>query len=283
MLKMPISSRWRSISVVLPLLLSAGAVLTPAPLLARAPETAAVLETMDFGTVSRAAVEALLVRAHAGDAEAAEVAGRLYDRGIGVKWDPPSALRWYAAAALGGSDSAKREAGRLWRVMPPVSQRRAEAVLARFFTDAELAGIKLGPVRRPTTQRSWMTNWEAAGFLAPPPPAPATVPASVPAPPTLVAPPAPVTSPVAALVPAPAAPAAVSKPATPQLVAAIAAPPAAPPIPPAPVAALPAAPVSAAGAIVPRPPHKPRQKDAAKTPTILLVSHTPVPLTKPKR
>ena len=117
---------------------------------------------MKSGTVSRAAVEALLTRAGAGDAEAAEVAGRLYDRGIGVKWDPPSALRWYAVAALAGSDSAKREAGRLWRVMPPVSQRRAEAVLARFFTDAELAGINLGPVRRPTTQRSWMTNLEAA-------------------------------------------------------------------------------------------------------------------------
>jgi hypothetical protein len=281
MLKMPISSCWRSISVVLPLLLSAGAVLTPAPLLARAPETAAVLETMDSGTVSRAAVEALLVRAHAGDAEAAEVAGRLYDRGIGVKWDPPSALRWYATAALAGSDSAKREAGRLWRVMPPVSQRRAEAVLARFFTDAELAGINLGPVRRPTTQRSWMTNLDAAGFLAPPAPAPAPVPAA----PTLVAPPTPVTTPAVALVPAPAA---VPKPATPQLVSAIAAPPAAPPMPPAPVAAPPAAPVSAAGAIVPRPPHKPRQKDAVKAPAIMPVSHTPVshtpvPLAKPKR
>ena len=169
---MPISSHWRSISVVLPLLLSAGALSAPAPVLARAPETAAVLETMDSGTVSRAAVEALLTRASTGDAEAAEVAGRLYDRGIGVKWDPPSALRWYAVAALAGSNSAKREAGRLWRVMPPVSQRRAEAVLAHFFTDAELAGINLGPVRRPTTQRSWMTNLEAAGFLAPPPPAP---------------------------------------------------------------------------------------------------------------
>src|SRR5690349_13546171 len=137
MLKMPISSHWRSISVVLPLLLSAGALSAPAPALARSPETAAVLETMESGTVSRAAVEALLTRAGTGDAEAAEVAGQLFDRGIGVKWDPPSALRWYAVAALAGSDSGKREASRLWRVMPPVSQRRAEAVLARFFTDDE--------------------------------------------------------------------------------------------------------------------------------------------------
>src|SRR3954466_10116586 len=88
MLKMPIPSRWRSISVVLPLLFSAGPLLAPAPLLARSPETAAVLETMESGSVSRSAVEALLARANAGDTEAAEVAGRLYDRGVGVKWDP---------------------------------------------------------------------------------------------------------------------------------------------------------------------------------------------------
>ena len=204
---MPISSRWRSISVVLPLLLSAGALSAPAPVLARAPETAAVLETMDSGTVSRAAVEALLTRAGTGDAEAAEVAGRLYDRGIGVKWDPPSALRWYAVAALAGSDSAKREAGRLWRVMPPVSQRRAEAVLARFFTDAELAGINLGPVRRPTTQRSWMTNLEAAGFLAPAAPGPGGNSGTGRGPPRLRS--------RRRAVPAPAA---VPKPLTPQLV-----------------------------------------------------------------
>ena len=212
---MPISSHWRSISVVLPLLLSAGALSAPAPVLARAPETAAVLETMDSGTVSRAAVEALLTRANSGDAEAAEVAGRLYDRGIGVKWDPPSALRWYAAAALAGSDSAKREVGRLWRVMPPVSQRRAEAVLARFFTDAELAGINLGPVRRPTTQRSWMANLEATGFLAPPPPRPSGT----------VAIPAPLAIPVAAPVPVPAA---APKPLNVQLASAILSPPRAP-------------------------------------------------------
>ena len=107
---MPISSRWRSISVVLPLLFSAAAALTAGPALARAPETAAVLETIDTGAVSRSAVEALLTRAGAGDAEAAEVAARLYDRGIGVKWDPPSALRWYTTAAIGGSNSAKRPA-----------------------------------------------------------------------------------------------------------------------------------------------------------------------------
>jgi hypothetical protein len=279
MLKMPISSRWRSFSVVLPLLLSAGALSTPAPVLARAPETAAVLETMDSGTVSRAAVEALLTRAGTGDAEAAEVAGRLYDRGIGVKWDPPTALRWYAVAALAGSDSAKREAGRLWRVMPPVSQRRAEAVLARFFTDAELAGINLGPVRRPTTQRSWMTNLEAGGFLTPPPPAPVATPT-----PVMVPPPAAV--PAAALVPTPA-PAAVPKPLAPQLVsAAIAAPPAPPSAIPAPATALPAA--AASEAVVPPPPRKPGRKNAVKVPTILPVSHTPalrtpVPLAKPKR
>ena len=267
---MPISSRWRSISVVLPLLLSAGALSAPAPVLARAPETAAVLETMESGTVSRAAVEALLARANAGDAEAAEVAARLYDRGISVKWDPPSALRWYVVAAIAGSDSAKREAARLWRVMPPVSQRRAEAVLARFFTDAELAGINLGPVRRPATQRSWMTNLESAGFLAPPPPAP-------------VATPAPVAVPAAAPVPVPAA---VPKPLTPQLVSAVAAPPAPPPAIPAPTMALPAAVVSEA--IVPPPSRKPGQKNAVKAPTILPISHTPVPRTpvppaKPKR
>jgi TPR repeat protein len=283
MLKMPISSRWRSISVVLPLLLSAGALSAPAPVLARAPETAAVLETMDSGTVSRAAVEALLARAGTGDAEAAEVAGRLYDRGIGVKWDPPTALRWYAVAALAGRDSAKREAGRLWRVMPPVSQRRAEAVLARFFTDAELAGINLGPVRRPTTQRSWMTNLEAGGFLTPPPPAPVATPA-----PVLVPPPAAV--PAAALVPVPVpvpVPAAVPKPLAPQLVAAaIAAPPAPQSAVPAPATALAAA--AAFEAVVPPPPRKPGRKNAGKVPTILPVSHTPVPRTpvppaKPKR
>jgi hypothetical protein len=279
MLKMPISSRWRSISVVLPLLLSAGVLSAPAPVLARASETAAVLETMESGAVSRAAVEALLTRAGTGDAEAAEVAGRLYDRGIGVKWDPPSALRWYAVAALAGSDSAKREAGRLWRVMPPVSQRRAEAVLARFFTDAELAGINLGPVRRPTTQRSWMTNLEAGGFLAPPPPAPVATPAPVTVPP-------PVAIPSAALVPAPAA---VPKPLTPQLVsAAIAAPPAPPPAISAPATVLATALAAASEAIFPPPARKPHQKNAFKPPSILPVSHnpvprTPVPLAKPKR
>ena len=45
---MPISSRWRSISVVLPLLFTAGAALATVPALARAPETAAVLETIEF-------------------------------------------------------------------------------------------------------------------------------------------------------------------------------------------------------------------------------------------
>ncbi len=52
MLKMPISSRWRSISVVLPLLFTPAA-LAAVPALARAPETAAVLETIESGTVSR--------------------------------------------------------------------------------------------------------------------------------------------------------------------------------------------------------------------------------------
>jgi ribonuclease E len=224
---------------------------------------------MESGTVSRAAVEALLTRAGAGDAEAAEVAGRLYDRGIGVKWDPPSALRWYAVAALAGSDSAKREAGRLWRVMPPVSQRRAEAVLARFFTDTELAGINLGPVRRPTTQRSWMTNLEAAGFLAPPPAPPPPVPVQAP-----VATPAPVAAPTTAFVPPSAV---VPKPLPRQLVSAVAA---------APAAALPAA--TASKAIIPPPFRKPDQKKAVKAPAVLsvsqtLVPRTPIPLAKPKR
>jgi TPR repeat protein len=275
MLKMPISSRWRSISVVLPLLFTPAA-LAAVPALARAPETAAVLATIDSGTVSRSAVEALLTRANAGDAEAAEVAGRLYDRGIGVKWDPPSAIRWYAAAAIAGSDTAKREASRLWRIMPPVSQRRAEAVLARFFTDAELSGINLGPVRRPTTQRSWMANLEAAGFLAPPAPAPA--PAPVPAPASAA--PAAVAVPAVAAVPPPAT---VAKPLSPQLMSAVAA----PQVLKAPGAALPITPAApaaeASGTVAPTPPHKPRRKDAAAAPTVVPVAHTPVPPVKPKR
>jgi len=276
---MPISSRWRSISVVLPLLFTPAA-LAAVPALARAPETAAVLETIESGTVSRSAVEALLTRAIAGDPEAAEVAGRLYDRGIGVKWDPPSAIRWYAAAAIAGSDTAKREASRLWRVMPPVSQRRAEAVLARFFTDAELSGINLGPVRRPTTQRSWMANLEAAGFLAPP--APTTAPMPVPAP---AAAPAAAAVPAVAIVPPPAA---VAKPLSPQLMSVVAAPPALSQVLKAPAAASPAAPatpaaVAASGTVSPTPPHKPRRKDAAVAPTVVPVAHTPVPPVKPKR
>lgn len=270
---MPISSRWRSISVVLPLLFTPAA-LAAVPALARAPETAAVLETIESGTVSRSAVEALLTRANAGDVEAAEVAGRLYDRGIGVKWDPPSAIRWYAAAAIAGSDTAKREASRLWRVMPPVSQRRAEAVLARFFTDAELSGINLGPVRRPTTQRSWMANLEAAGFLAPPAPAPAP-----PAP--AAAAPAAVAVPAVATVPSPAA---VAKPLSPQLMSAVAAPLSPPQVPKAPGAASPITPAApASGTVAPTPPHKPHRKDAAAAPTVVPVAHTPVPPVKPKR
>jgi hypothetical protein len=280
MLKMPISSRWRSISVVLPLLFTAAA-LAAVPALARAPETAAVLETIDSGTVSRSAVEALLTRANAGDAEAAEVAGRLYDRGIGVKWDLPSAIRWYAAAAIAGSDTAKREASRLWRVMPPVSQRRAEAVLARFFTDAELAGINLGPVRRPTTQRSWMANLEAAGFLASPAPAPA--PAPVPAP--AAATPSAVAVPAVAIVPPPVT---VAKPLSPQLMSAVAAPPTPPQVLKVPSAASPITPaapaaVAASGTVAPTPPHKPRRKDAVVAPTVVPAAHTPVPPVKPKR
>ena len=273
---MPISSRWRSISVVLPLLFTPAA-LAAVPALARAPETAAVLATIDSGTVSRSAVEALLTRANAGDAEAAEVAGRLYDRGIGVKWDPPSAIRWYAAAAIAGSDTAKREASRLWRIMPPVSQRRAEAVLARFFTDAELSGINLGPVRRPTTQRSWMANLEAAGFLAPPAPAP--TPAPVPAP--VAAAPAAVAVPAVATVPPPAT---VAKPLSPQLMSAVAAPPAPPQVLKAPGAALPITPAAeASGTVAPTPPHKPRRKDAVVASTVVPVTHIPVPPVKPKR
>jgi hypothetical protein len=286
---MPISSRWRSISVVLPLLFSAGAALTAGPALARAPETAAVLETIDTGTVSRSAVEALLTRAGAGDTEAAEVAARLYDRGIGVKWDPPSALRWYTTAAIGGSNSAKREASRLWRVMPPVSQRRAEAVLAHFFTDAELAGIGIGPVRRPATQRSWMTNLEAAGFLAAPAPAapaPAVpAPAAVPSP-AAVTVPAAAAVPVAASVPAPAAVirSSVSKPLSPQLMSAVAAPTALLPAVQAPASASPAAPEAAIPvALVAPPPHKPRPKDAAPASAVVPMVHTPVPPVKPKR
>jgi hypothetical protein len=279
MLKMPISSRWRSISVVLPLLFTPAA-LAAVPALARAPETAAVLATIDSGTVSRSAVEALLTRANAGDAEAAEVAGRLYDRGIGVKWDPPSAIRWYAAAAIAGSDTAKREASRLWRVMPPVSQRRAEAVLARFFTDAELSGINLGPVRRPTTQRSWMANLEAGGFLAPPAPAPA--PTVIPAP--AAAAPEAVAVPAVATVPPPAT---VAKPLSPQLMSAVAAPPTSPQILKTPGAASPITPAApaakASGTVAPTPPHKPRRKDAVAAPSVVPVAHTPVPPVKPKR
>jgi hypothetical protein len=184
---------WRSISVVLPVIALLGA----GPARAAAPEVQAVLQTIESGTVPRQAVEALLTKAEAGDMEAAEMAGRLFIRGIGVRWDPPTALRWYAAAAIGGSDSAKGETMRLWRGMPPVNQRRAEALLARFFTDAELTGIGLGPVRRPTNQRSWMTHLEGAGIIVPPPSPPAAV---VQAPPlALVAtPPAPVAAPAVA-------------------------------------------------------------------------------------
>jgi hypothetical protein len=160
--------------------------------------------------------------------------------------------------------------------MPPVSQRRAEAVLARFFTDTELAGINLGPVRRPTTQRSWMTNLEAAGFLAPP--TPPAVPVQAP-----VATPAPVAAPTTAFVPPSAV---VPKPLPRQLVSAVAAAPAPPLVTPAPAAALPAA--TASKAIIPPPFRKPDQKNAVKAPAVLSVSHTlvprtPIPLAKPKR
>ena len=192
---------WRSISVVLPVIALLGA----GPARAATPEAQAVLQTIESGTVPRPAIEALLAKANAGDAEAAEVAGRLFDRGIGVRWDMPTALRWYAAAAIGGSDSAKRETARLWRGMPPVNQRRAEALLARFFTDTELAGIGLGPVRRPTNQRSWMTHLDGADIISPapaPPAVPAPVAPALVVPAVVAAPPVPVAVP-----PAPSAPA----------------------------------------------------------------------------
>ncbi|EWY39935.1 hypothetical protein N825_02760 [Skermanella stibiiresistens SB22] len=248
-------------------MIPAGSLAAPSAAVARAPETATVLEAMDSGTVPRAAVEALLAKATAGDTEAAAVAGRLFDRALGVRWDPPTALRWYTAAALGGSDSAIREAQRLWRGMPPVSQRRAEALLARYFTDTELASIKIGPVRRPTTQRSWMTHLNGAEFPVAPPQTPviATTPAvavatipllpsSAPTPPAIAAPP--ITP--AAIPPAPAsaiAPAAITAP---------------PPV------------VLAPEARIPRPAVKPSQPGPIHD-SVVVASNTPVPGVKPKR
>ncbi|UEM22643.1 hypothetical protein JL100_007805 [Skermanella mucosa] len=202
---MPIPLRWRSISVVLSLAIPAAPLLAPVPASARAAETVAVLDAMETGTVPRPAVDALLAKAGSGDWEAAEVLGRLYDRGVGVRWDPPTALRWYTAAALGGSATAARDAQRLWRGMPPVSQRRAEALLAQVFTDAELVSVGVGPVRRPATRRSWMTHLEAAGIQSPPPPASQAAPAALP-----VSLPSPAVPPTSLAAPAPASPPAVA-------------------------------------------------------------------------
>ncbi|WP_158044582.1 sel1 repeat family protein [Skermanella pratensis] len=207
---MPNPSRWRSISVVLSLIIPAVPLLAPIPASARAAETVAVLDAMETGTVPNSAVDALLAKAGSGDTEAAEVAGRLYDRGVGVRWDPPTALRWYTAAALGGSATAASDAQRLWRGMPPVSQRRAEALLAQVFTDAELVSVGVGPVRRPATRRSWMTHLEAAGIPSPPPPASQAAPPALPVSLPLSLPAVPAASLASPAAPAPASPPAVA-------------------------------------------------------------------------
>lgn len=247
-LKMPIPSRWCSISVVLSLMIPAVSLLAPVSASARAAETVAVLDAMETGTVPHSAVDALLARAGAGDAEAAEVAGRLYDRGIGVRWDPPTALRWYTAAALDGSAPAARDAQRLWRGMPPVSQRRAEALLAQAFTDAQLASVGIGPVKRPATRRSWMTHLEAAGIPSLPPPAGQALPAALP-----------VSVPAAAAVTR--APAALAAPAVPA------------PAPP---------PADAAGLQIPRPQMKPALPGVGRV-SVSAAAKPLIPAFKPKR
>lgn len=254
-LKMPTPSRRRSIPVVLSLMIPVVSLLVPVSASARAAETVAVLDAMKTGSVPRSAVDALLAKAGAGDAEAAEIAGRLYDQGIGVRWDPPTALRWYTAAALDGSAPAARDAQRLWRGMPPVSQRRAEALLAQVFTDSDLASVGIGPVRRPVTRRGWMTHLEAAGIPAAPPAVGQTQQAALP-------------------VSLPAALAAPLPPAQPASAASLPMP-AAPPAP----APLPAA---SAGPQIPRPAMKPALHGAGRV-TVSAAAKPLIPALKPKR
>jgi hypothetical protein len=134
---------------------------------------------------TRVDVESLMRSAAAGEAAAAERLAVLYERESGLLvWDPPSALRWYAAAALAGSPDAGRAAVRLWKHLAPTHAPRAEALLARNFTDEALERIGIGPVRREILSRQrWAAMAEPAGFAdpRPVPAAPVAAVAAVPA------------------------------------------------------------------------------------------------------
>ncbi|WP_207479205.1 hypothetical protein [Arenibaculum pallidiluteum] len=117
----------------------------------------------------RAEMEDLLRRAEAGEASAAEAVARNYARGHGFIWDPPSALRWYVAAALAGSVPAAQEAGTLWKALKPMHRLRARVLLANAFGDDELARIGVGPVDRAQLKRlPWAAAARPAGFAEPP-------------------------------------------------------------------------------------------------------------------
>src|SRR3982751_4544858 len=94
---------------------------------ARTAEDQAVLDKVGAGDLAAPSVEALLRLAAAGDADAAVQAGKLYERGSGVLWDPPSALRWYAAAALTGDAAGTAQTTRLWGRLTDLNRKRAEA------------------------------------------------------------------------------------------------------------------------------------------------------------
>lgn len=125
----------------------------------------------EAGGLTRADIEALMRSAAAGEATSAERLAVLYEREAGLLvWDPPSALRWYAAAALAGSPDAGRAAVRLWKHLAPTHAPRAEALLARNFTDEALERIGIGPVRREILSRQrWAAMAEPAGFADPRP------------------------------------------------------------------------------------------------------------------
>src|SRR5690349_17902018 len=122
--------------------LLACAVATPAAAApARTAEDQAVLDKVGAGDLAAPSVEALLRLAAAGDADAAVQAGKLYERGSGVLWDPPSALRWYAAAALTGDAAGSAQTTRLWGRLTDLNRKRAEALLVKYFTDEEIARL----------------------------------------------------------------------------------------------------------------------------------------------
>jgi hypothetical protein len=135
------------------------------------PATSQNAAPAEAGSLTRADVESLMRSAAAGEAAAAERLAVLYERESGLLvWDPPSALRWYAAAALAGSPDAGRAATRLWKRLAPTHAPRAEALLARNFTDEALERIGIGPVRREIlSRRRWAAMAEPAGFADPRP------------------------------------------------------------------------------------------------------------------